>query len=121
MKSFEAFAKMLIYKLKLWCSRLLWHVFKSSLSFHLVFPPPSEFPAIANEAERTDYKRQFDRDHKEYKDLQAELDALNKNLSDVDKELDELQEGSPQFLVRARSNTRVLFIDSPIFIFVHMI
>ncbi|XP_028457599.1 occludin [Perca flavescens] len=58
----------------------------------------NEFPAITNEVERTDYKRQFDRDHKEYKDLQAELDALNKNLSDVDKELDELQEGTPQFL-----------------------
>lgn len=61
----------------------------------------SEFPPIANEPERNDYKREFDRDHHEYKNLQAELDTLNKNLSDVDRELDELLEGSPQYLVRA--------------------
>lgn len=58
----------------------------------------SEFPPIANEQERNNYKREFDRDHQEYKDLQAELDAVNKNLSAVDKELDELEEGSPQYL-----------------------
>ncbi|KAK2818572.1 hypothetical protein Q5P01_024133 [Channa striata] len=56
----------------------------------------SEFPPITNEQERAEYKREFDREHQEYKDLQAELDAVNKNLSDVDKELDELEEGSPQ-------------------------
>ncbi|XP_071011178.1 uncharacterized protein [Oncorhynchus clarkii lewisi] len=58
----------------------------------------SEFPTIANEQERVDYKREFDRDHQEYKDLQGELDIINKSLSEVDRELDELQEGSPQFL-----------------------
>ncbi|KAM9841356.1 occludin [Aulostomus maculatus] len=58
----------------------------------------SEFPPIANEPERNSYKREFDLDHQEYKDLQAELDAINKNLSEVDRELDELQEGSPQYL-----------------------
>ncbi|XP_029300183.1 occludin [Cottoperca gobio] len=57
-----------------------------------------EYPTIRSEPERNDYKREFDRDHQEYKDLQAELDALNKNLSDVDRELDDLQEGSPQYL-----------------------
>lgn len=60
----------------------------------------SEFPPIANEQERNDYKHEFDREHQEYKELQAELDALNKNLSQVDRELDDLQEGSPQYLVR---------------------
>lgn len=58
----------------------------------------SEYPRIANERERNDYKRDFDRDHQEYKDLQAELDGVNKNLADVDRELDDLQEGSPQYL-----------------------
>ncbi|XP_010751332.2 occludin [Larimichthys crocea] len=58
----------------------------------------SEFPPIADEQQRSDYKREFDRDHQEYKDLQAELDSLNKKLSDVDRELDDLQEGSPQYL-----------------------
>lgn len=60
----------------------------------------SEFPPITNEHQRSNYKHEFDRDHQEYKDLQAELDTINKNLSDVDRELDELEEGSPQYLVR---------------------
>ncbi|XP_007577345.1 occludin isoform X1 [Poecilia formosa] len=58
----------------------------------------SEFPPIANEQERNSYKQEFDRDHLEYKDLQAELDILNKDLSNLDRELDGLEEGSPQFL-----------------------
>ncbi|XP_008421509.1 occludin [Poecilia reticulata] len=58
----------------------------------------SEFPPIANEQERNSYKQEFDRDHLEYKDLQAELDVLNKDLSNLDRELDGLEEGSPQFL-----------------------
>ncbi|XP_051540276.1 occludin-like [Myxocyprinus asiaticus] len=58
----------------------------------------SEFPPIANNEEREDYKRLFDKEHQEYKDLQAELDQINKRLAEVDRELDDLQEGSPQFL-----------------------
>ncbi|XP_061658203.1 occludin [Syngnathoides biaculeatus] len=58
----------------------------------------SEFPPVADERERNDYKREFERSHREYKELQAELDAVNKNLSDVDRLLDQLQEGSPQYL-----------------------
>lgn len=91
-----------------------------SLFFHILNPPPhlltppivfyfSEFPPIANEQERSDYKRIFDREHQEYKDLQAELDTINKDLSNVDKELDELQEGSPQYLVRATVTKLFLF------------
>ncbi|KAJ8392767.1 hypothetical protein AAFF_G00072510 [Aldrovandia affinis] len=57
-----------------------------------------EFPPIANEQERADYKREFDIDHQEYKGLQAEMDDINKSLSAVDRELDDLEEGSPQFL-----------------------
>jgi len=58
----------------------------------------SEFPPIEYEHERDEYKRQFDDDHLEYKDLQSELDAINKKMAEVDRELDDLQEGSPQFL-----------------------
>ncbi|CAL8318315.1 unnamed protein product [Lota lota] len=58
----------------------------------------SEFPPITNEDTRVAYKREFDSDHQEYKDLQAELDGVNRKLSDVDKELDNLEPGSPQFL-----------------------
>ncbi|KAI4882332.1 hypothetical protein NFI96_017510, partial [Prochilodus magdalenae] len=57
----------------------------------------SEFPPISYDEEREDYKRQFDREHQEYKSLQAEMDDINKRLAEVDHELDELQEGSPQF------------------------
>ena len=53
-----------------------------------------------DEQERLDYKRQFDKDHQEYKSIQAELDHLNAGLSDLDRELDQHKEGSPQFLVR---------------------
>lgn len=45
------------------------------------------------------YKREFERDHQEYKSLQAELDIINQNLADLDKELNRHPEGSPQFLV----------------------
>ncbi|KAM8828250.1 occludin [Spinachia spinachia] len=58
----------------------------------------SEFPPIADESQRVEYKREFDREHLEYKELQGELDALNKDLSEVDRVLDELPEGSPQYL-----------------------
>lgn len=81
------------------CLFYSWHFSPASLS--PIVLQLSEFPRIANEKERNDYKREFDRDHQEYKDLQAELDSINKNLADVDRELDELQEGSPQYLVRA--------------------
>ncbi|XP_076855106.1 occludin b isoform X2 [Brachyhypopomus gauderio] len=56
-----------------------------------------EFPPIKSDNERLRYKRQFDRDHMEYKRLQAELDDVNMGLLEVDRELDRLQEGSPQF------------------------
>lgn len=57
------------------------------------------FPSIVDEQERLNYKREFDRDHQEYKSLQAELDNINQNLADLDRELDRHPEGSPQFLV----------------------
>ncbi|MBN3311202.1 OCLN protein, partial [Amia calva] len=61
----------------------------------------SEFPPITKEQDRLDYKREFDRDHQEYKKLQVELDDVNKSLAEVDRDLDELEEGSPQYLVSA--------------------
>lgn len=52
-----------------------------------------------DEQERLNYKREFDRDHHEYKSLQAELDSINQDLADLDRELHRLPDGSPQFLV----------------------
>lgn len=54
-----------------------------------------------DEPERLSYKRDFERDHQEYKSLQAELDDLNQNLAELDRELNRHPEGSPQFLVSA--------------------
>ncbi|KAL2091901.1 hypothetical protein ACEWY4_011699 [Coilia grayii] len=58
----------------------------------------SEYPSIVTEDQRLNYKREFDRDHMEYKRLQAELDDVNLGLAEVDREMDRLPEGSPQFL-----------------------
>ncbi|XP_070759993.1 MARVEL domain-containing protein 2b [Enoplosus armatus] len=56
------------------------------------------FPSIVDEQERLTYKLEFDRDHQEYKSLQAELDSMNQDLADLDRELNRHTEGSPQFL-----------------------
>ncbi|XP_068617028.1 MARVEL domain-containing protein 2-like [Brachionichthys hirsutus] len=56
------------------------------------------FPSIVDEQERLNYKREFERDHQEYKSLQADLDSLNRDLADLDRALDRHPAGSPQFL-----------------------
>lgn len=90
------------------------HLFSlDHLSLPLLSQFTREYPRIANEKERNDYKQDFDRDHQEYKDLQAELDGINKNLADVDRELDDLQEGSPQYLVRTCSQRHQCCISAP--------
>ncbi|CAL1615039.1 unnamed protein product [Knipowitschia caucasica] len=58
----------------------------------------SLFPPILDESERLSYKREFDRDHQEYRALQSELDHINQDLASVERELDQHPEGSPQFL-----------------------
>lgn len=81
--------------------------FRSYFIHHLMTSPfifffiQSMFPAIVDEQERLSYKREFERDHQEYKSLQAELDDINLGLADLDKELNRHPEGSPQFLVSA--------------------
>ncbi|KAM3867778.1 occludin b [Diretmus argenteus] len=66
-----------------------------------------EFPPIVDEQERLDYKREFDRDHQEYKSLQAELDEINQTLADLDRALDRHPQGSPQFLDAMDEYTRL--------------
>ncbi|XP_017296232.1 occludin b [Kryptolebias marmoratus] len=65
------------------------------------------FPSIVDEHERLSYKREFDRDHVEYKNLQAELDDINQDLADVEGDLDRLSEGSPQFLDALNEYTKL--------------
>lgn len=59
----------------------------------------SLFPSIVDEQERLNYKREFDQDHKEYKNLQQDLEGVNQDLSHLSGELQQYPEGSPQFLV----------------------
>ncbi|XP_061586268.1 MARVEL domain-containing protein 2-like [Cololabis saira] len=65
------------------------------------------FPSILDEQERLTYKREFDRDHTEYKDLQAELDGINQDMADLERELDRQPQGSPQFLDAMGEYTRL--------------
>lgn len=65
------------------------------------------FPPIMDEQERLSYKREFDRDHLEYKSLQAELDGINQDLADLEGDLDRHPEGSPQFLDALNEYTQV--------------
>lgn len=58
----------------------------------------SLFPPIVDEAERLTYKREFDRDHQEYRVLQTELDRINTDLASLQREMNHQPEGSPQFL-----------------------
>uniref|UniRef100_A0A8C9WMY3 Occludin a n=1 Tax=Scleropages formosus TaxID=113540 RepID=A0A8C9WMY3_SCLFO len=68
----------------------------------------NEFPPIRDEEERQDYKREFDREHHEYKSLQAEMDEVNGKLSELDRRLDDLEEDSPEFLVGSARASRFL-------------
>ncbi|XP_060927957.1 MARVEL domain-containing protein 2-like [Limanda limanda] len=65
------------------------------------------FPSIVDEQERLTYKREFDLDHQEYKDLQSELDNINQDLAHLNRELDRQPEGSPQFLDAMNKYTRL--------------
>ncbi|KAK1806873.1 hypothetical protein P4O66_005354, partial [Electrophorus voltai] len=67
----------------------------------------TDFPRITNDDERLRYKRQFDRDHMEYKRLQAELDDINLGLAEVDRELDCFEEGSSHFQDAMQVYTRL--------------
>uniref|UniRef100_A0A3B4GTI4 Occludin-like n=1 Tax=Pundamilia nyererei TaxID=303518 RepID=A0A3B4GTI4_9CICH len=65
------------------------------------------FPPILDEQERLAYKQEFDRDHQEYKNLQAELDGINQDLADLDRELDRHSDGSPEFMDALRDYNRL--------------
>lgn len=74
------------------------HMINCPSSFHSVLFC-SLLPSIVDEQERLHYKREFDRDHQEFKRLQAELDHINHDLADLDRQLRRHPQGSPQFLV----------------------
>lgn len=58
----------------------------------------SVFPPILDETDRLSYRREFDRDHQEYKALTEEVDQVNRDLDSVQRDLSVYQPGSPQYM-----------------------
>lgn len=68
-------------------------------------PPCSEYPEIRKDAERQEYKREFDVDLREYKRLCAEMDDINDQLNKLSRQLDTLDDTSAKYQVRRRPNS----------------
>lgn len=62
----------------------------------------SVYPEITSDAERHDYKREFDADLREYKRLCAEMDDINDQLNKLSRQLDTLDDSSAKYQVRSR-------------------
>lgn len=62
----------------------------------------SVYPEITSDAERHEYKREFDADLREYKRLCAEMDDINDQLNKVSRQLDGLDDSSAKYQVRPR-------------------
>lgn len=70
------------------------------LIFRRSFSSSSTYPEITCDAERHDYKREFDADLGEYKRLCAEMDDINDQLNKLSRQLDTLDETSAKYQVR---------------------
>ncbi|XP_048470269.1 occludin [Rhincodon typus] len=57
----------------------------------------SLYPPITSDPIRQEYKRQFDTDHREYKQLCAEMDEVNNQINFLSKRLDVLTEDDPSY------------------------
>ncbi|KAM4810197.1 occludin-like [Rhinophrynus dorsalis] len=57
----------------------------------------SLYPPIDSDAQRQDYKREFDSDLRRYKRMCAEMDEVNNQLQKLNKQLDGLTEGTTQY------------------------
>lgn len=79
--------------------------------FHVsifLFAPPSVshsvpyrmYPDITSDAQRHDYKSEFDADLREYKRLCAEMDDINDRLNKLSRQLDTLDDTSAKYQVR---------------------
>lgn len=71
----------------------------------LLFSSSSTYPEIRSDAERHDYKREFDADLREYKRLCAEMDDINDQLNKLSRQLDTLDETSAKYQVRYTQNS----------------
>ncbi|XP_060702550.1 uncharacterized protein LOC132829197 [Hemiscyllium ocellatum] len=57
----------------------------------------SLYPPITSDPIRQEYKREFDNDHREYKQLCAEMDEINNQINFLSKRLDVLTEDDPSY------------------------
>ncbi|XP_067824741.1 uncharacterized protein [Heptranchias perlo] len=57
----------------------------------------SLYPPITSDPIRQEYKREFDADHREYKQLCAEMDEINNQITFLSKRLDILSEDNPGY------------------------
>ncbi|XP_018120438.1 occludin-like isoform X2 [Xenopus laevis] len=67
----------------------------------------SEYPPIASDEQRQEYKQEFASDLQEYKLLQAELDEVSKSLSQLDRQLDDHPEDSEEYKTLADEYNRL--------------
>lgn len=58
------------------------------------------YPVITSDAQRHDYKREFDADLREYKRLCAEMDDINDQLNKLSRQLDTMDDTSAKYQVR---------------------
>lgn len=68
------------------------------------------YPEISSDAQRQQYRREFDMDLAEYKNLCAEMDDISDQMSKLSRELDTLEEGSTKFQVSSRAeHSQIVF------------
>lgn len=77
-----------------------WYIFIANAYLLPCSSCSSAYPAIRSDAERHDYKREFDADLKEYKRLCAEMDDINDHLNKLSRQLDTLDDTSAKYQVR---------------------
>ncbi|XP_030629932.1 occludin [Chanos chanos] len=65
------------------------------------------YPEITSDAQRHEYKRDFDLSLSEYKQLCAEMDDINDQMNKLSRELDTLEEGSMKFQAVADEYNRL--------------
>ncbi|XP_026202084.1 occludin [Anabas testudineus] len=61
----------------------------------------SMYPVITSDAQRHDYKREFDADLREYKRLCAEMDDINDQLNKLSRQLDTMDDTSAKYQIVA--------------------
>ncbi|XP_037391762.1 occludin [Pygocentrus nattereri] len=67
----------------------------------------SMYPEISSDAQRQEYKREFDSDLRRYKQLCAEMDDINDDLNKLSRELDTLDEGTTKYEAVAEEFNRL--------------